>query len=84
MLANELGDRPTVAMKQLDLAEIALAKDDLTRAITYLEESLHFFREQDDIPNIAAALQVLGDIKRMQGKLTEATALYNEASLLNK
>ena len=26
----------------------------------------------------------LGDIKRMQGKLTEATALYNEASLLNR
>lgn len=84
MLANELGDRPTVAMKQLDLAEIALAKNDLTRAITYLEEGLRFFREQDDIPNIAAALQVLGDIKRMQGKLAEATALYNEASLLNK
>ena len=82
MLAGELGDRPTIAMKQLDLGEIALAKGDLTRAITYIEESLCFFREQDDIPNIAAALGVLGDIKRIQGKLTEATALYNEASFL--
>ena len=53
-------------------------------ASTYIEESLRFFREQDDIANIAAALRVLGDIKRMQGKLSEATALYNEASLLEK
>lgn len=82
MLARELGDMPKIAMKQLDLGEIALAKGDLIHATTSIEESLRFFRAQGDTPNIVAALRVLGDIKRMQGKLAEATALYNEASLL--
>ncbi len=82
-LARELGDSPTIAMKQLDLGEIALANGNLPRAITYIEESLRFFREQGDTLDIGAALRLLGDIKRMQGKPTEAMALYNEASQLD-
>jgi tetratricopeptide (TPR) repeat protein len=66
------------------LGEIAVIKGDLMRAITHIEESLRFFHAQNDIPNIAAALHLLGDIKRLQGKLSEATALYNESALLNR
>ncbi len=53
-LAQELGDEPTIAIKQLQLGDIALVQGNLIQAMTLVRESLVFFRKQNDNPNVAA------------------------------
>ncbi len=84
LLAQELGDHPTIAKKQLQLGDIALAEGDMQQATILVQESLAFFREQNDHPNIATALHVLGEIKLAQQDLAQAISFYKEAFQLNK
>ena len=62
--AEEIGDAATITHKRLQLATIALRENDFVRAESLAQQSLLFFQNQGDAPNIAAALDILEDVKR--------------------
>ena len=64
--AEEIGDIATMAQKRLQLGALVLRGKDFVRAEALVQQSLLFFRNQGDTPVIAAALDILENIKRSQ------------------
>src|SRR5262249_39663714 len=81
-LAQALGDIPTLNKMHLTLGEIALEQGNPSWAFELVQESLHFFRQRADHPNMVAALDTLGDIERARGHFGQAMTFYNEALTL--
>lgn len=52
--------------------------DDLDSAFTQTEEGLAMLRKVDDQPGVAQALNILGELARLQGDLERAEAAYEE------
>lgn len=83
--ASELGDRSTVSIKRLQLADILLTQGHAEQALEFALESLALFQEQGDTPNQALALSFLGDIRQIQADFVQSLAYYFEAlTLLHK
>ena len=83
-LAQQLDDRSALASSKLKISNIALKQGDLELGSALAEESLAFSRAQADDPNVAVALCILGDIKRVQRNFSQALRAYQQALQLEQ
>jgi predicted ATPase/DNA-binding SARP family transcriptional activator len=63
----------------LGSGRLALLQCDYAPAIRRLEAALRLYRELDDAPGIASALQVLGSVSREQGRYARSMELHRES-----
>ena len=79
-LAREYGDRLEMAWSLAYLGMVAVETDG--DQLSLFEESLALFRAVDESAGIAEVLNMLGEVKRLQGDFAEATTLYEESLAL--
>jgi len=65
-------------------AALAFRQTDYPAARGFAEESLEIFREVDERPWVARAVNLLGNITKQQGDLERAEPLYQESLLLQR
>jgi predicted ATPase/DNA-binding SARP family transcriptional activator len=63
----------------LGSGRLALLQCDYAPAVRRLEAALRLYRELDDAPGIASALQVLGSVSREQGRYARSMELHRES-----
>jgi predicted ATPase/DNA-binding SARP family transcriptional activator len=63
----------------LGSGRLALLQCDYPAAVRRLEAALRLYRELDDAPGIASALQVLGSVSREQGRYARSMELHRES-----
>lgn len=78
-IAEALGDLPAIAHIKLKLATIALAVKDFTQTEELLDEAFEILQSLGDTSDIITALNIMGDLKYMEGDIVQAKSLYQEA-----
>jgi predicted ATPase/DNA-binding CsgD family transcriptional regulator len=82
---KELGDERNAAWSIIFLS-IAYSEnpDEIENCLSMAEQSLGIFRREKDKPGIARALNVLGELWRMQGNYKAAKSFYAEGLALSQ
>jgi predicted ATPase/DNA-binding CsgD family transcriptional regulator len=79
ILAQQLGDKHTVAWSMIHLAMDSVNRlEENAEAVKLCEEGLAILRELDDKPGIAQALNNLGELARAAGDYDRAGEVYEE------
>jgi predicted ATPase/DNA-binding CsgD family transcriptional regulator len=78
-LYKEIGDKREIGWTLIHLSLISAEHlDDIDEALALSEEGLALLQEVNDIPGIAQALNILGELYRLQGDLERAEVAYEE------
>jgi predicted ATPase/transcriptional regulator with XRE-family HTH domain len=77
-MARELGDISTITSRALRVVDCVLAQGDVVEAARLIEENLEPLYQQKDRAAIVTAQNILGDVQRKNGAVTEAIGLYRE------
>ncbi len=75
-MAEDLGDLSAIISWNLKIADIALAENDGEQARYLLDEALLLLEQTGDSADRAIAYCILGDLKRLQGDVAQASACY--------
>jgi predicted ATPase/DNA-binding CsgD family transcriptional regulator len=79
-IARELGDRMQIAWTLIFLGYTSQLESE--RALPLAEEGLALFREMNHLPGIAQALNIIGEITRVNGDDARARLAYEECLLV--